>query len=117
MAAAFVAGLSLLTNLYCPRAFAQPSAFPRAIAQPSALTTALLRSLLAADPSPDRTQAVITNLPEPERRSINDASNKVFPVFIFIPGVMGSKLTKIDGVKSKIIWGEYQGFFRNQIKI
>jgi Lecithin:cholesterol acyltransferase len=47
------------------------------------------------DLSPEERQALVAKIP------------KVFPVFIFIPGVMGSKLTKIENGKEKVIFGEF----------
>src|SRR5438046_1027629 len=46
--------------------------------------------------------------PDETRALIWAQVDATFPVFIFIPGVMGSKLTKNDAV----IWGHYNAFFQ-----
>ena len=61
-------------------------------------------------PAPNDFQVAIAKMPEDDRKAIAKAAGDVFPVFVFIPGIMGSKITKLlsDG-RSKVIWGEVTG--------
>jgi hypothetical protein len=56
--------------------------------------------------SPQETEQVLASLPSDQKGALQEAANKTFPVFIFIPGVMGSKLTKrFDDNTEAVIWG------------
>lgn len=57
-------------------------------------------------------QAAIDRLPDDQRSALNAAAAEVFPLFLFVPGIMGSRLTKTlpDG-KSVVIWGTADGIF------
>ena len=95
--------------IYCNRvarylALVATSLFaPSASAQTFALSDHLSRLRIAA---------AMASLPSNDRQSVAAAVGEVFPVFVFIPGIMGSKLTKTlaDGTQ-KLIWGEMQGAF------
>ena len=70
------------------------------------------QNLVFTSPTPHEFQSVIASLPKDYRSKILEAAHDVFPVFIFIPGIMGSKLTKtLPTGKSKLIWGEFHGIF------
>lgn len=53
----------------------------------------------------------INRLPNDQQAAIRDAATPVFPLFIFIPGIMGSRLTKTTPEGPKLIWGRFQGLF------
>jgi hypothetical protein len=69
---------------------------------------------------PSHSEAVLRSLPptgqelkqaidasEPNGRSVlTQARKQVFPVFIFIPGILGSKLTRVEGENRTVIWGQ-----------
>src|SRR6266849_936393 len=59
-------------------------------------------------------QAAIDQLPADQRSAMNAAAAETFPLFLFVPGVMGSRLTKTlpDG-RSEVIWGRADGVFSN----
>lgn len=63
-------------------------------------------------PPRDQVLSVLASLPAGDRKNILDVEAEVFPAFIFLPGIMGSKLTKIlpDG-KTVPIWGVHEGVF------
>lgn len=43
---------------------------------------------------------------------MSEAAAEVFPLFLFVPGIMGSRLTKtLPGGKSVVIWGKADGIF------
>jgi len=52
---------------------------------------------------------VIDELPQAQRADLLNAAKDVFPVFIFVPGVMGSQLTRTiaSGPGSRVIWGAF----------
>jgi pimeloyl-ACP methyl ester carboxylesterase len=57
-------------------------------------------------PAGSEISAAIDKLPAGEQGAIRQAAAEVFPLFVFIPGIMGSRLTKTlaDG-SEKVIWG------------
>lgn len=57
-------------------------------------------------------QAAIDLLPADQKAAMNEAAAEVFPLFVFVPGIMGSRLTKtLPGGKSVVIWGRADGVF------
>jgi hypothetical protein len=68
-----------------------------------ALSASALRS---SPPSAEEIERAIKSLPEPEQAAVKTARDKVIPVFVFIPGILGSKLTRTENGLSRIIWGE-----------
>lgn len=61
-------------------------------------------------PTGEQFRYAIEHLPElsvDERNALIAKIPKIFPVFVFIPGIMGSKLTKIENGKEKVIFGEF----------
>jgi hypothetical protein len=57
-------------------------------------------------------QAAINRLPADEKLAMKAAAAEAFPLFLFVPGIMGSRLTKTlpDG-QSVVIWGKADGIF------
>src|SRR5437868_8240503 len=63
-------------------------------------------------PAGSEFQAAIARLPSDQQATVRQAVAEVFPLFIFIPGIMGSRLTKtLPDKKEKLIWGSFQGIF------
>src|SRR5262245_59056662 len=61
-------------------------------------------------PSDARFRSAINKLPAPERSSLLTAAKKHSPVFVFVPGILGSKLTKKTASGDwKLIWGQISG--------
>jgi hypothetical protein len=67
---------------------------------------------LLGQPSGSKFRAQIATLPPDQREAVRETAAQVFPVFVFLPGILGSKLVKKlpDGT-NKTIWGEYNGLF------
>ncbi len=63
-------------------------------------------ALRPALPTGQEIRAAIDSLPPAQRQTMIETRKQVYPVFIFIPGILGSKLTKIDGVNKQVIWGQ-----------
>jgi hypothetical protein len=63
-------------------------------------------------PDGPKIQVAVGKLRTEEQSAIRQAASEVFPLFVFIPGIMGSRLTKTlpDG-KQKVIWGRFEGIF------
>jgi hypothetical protein len=86
----------------------------------AALGAALMASPVWADdlafklPPGAQIQAAIDQLPADQKSAMNAAAAEAFPLFLFVPGVMGSRLTKTlpDG-RSVVIWGKADGVFSN----
>lgn len=57
-------------------------------------------------------QVAVSKLPADQQSAVKQAAAEVFPLFIFIPGIMGSRLTKtLPNGKEKVIWGQSAGIF------
>ena len=68
-------------------------------------------------PDGDRLRKAIANLPEGEGLKIQQTASEVFPVFVFLPGIMGSRLVKqLPNGRQKLIWGLYNGVFASPDK-
>jgi hypothetical protein len=86
----------------------------------AAVSAALMASPVWGDdltfklPPGAQLQAAIDQLPADQRSAMNAAAAETFPLFLFVPGVMGSRLTKTlpDG-RSEVIWGRADGVFSN----
>lgn len=57
-------------------------------------------------------RAAIQQLPPDQKSAMDAAVSETFPLFIFVPGIMGSRLTKTlpDGTRM-VIWGKADGVF------
>ena len=63
-------------------------------------------------PAGAQIQAAIEQLPPDEKAAMNAAAAEAFPLFLFVPGIMGSRLTKtLPNGKSVVIWGKADGIF------
>lgn len=62
--------------------------------------------LRSRPPSGPEVKTAIDSLAPDEKKVLSQARKEVFPVFVFIPGILGSKLTRIEGEKKNVIWGE-----------
>jgi hypothetical protein len=57
-------------------------------------------------------QSAIEQLPGDQKSAMKAAAGEVFPLFLFVPGIMGSRLTKtLPNGKSVVIWGKADGIF------
>jgi hypothetical protein len=82
------------------------------------IATAVMAPFAWADPvafrlpSGAEIQAAINRLPDDQKSVMNAAAAEAFPLFLFVPGIMGSRLTKTlsDGRKV-VIWGKADGIF------
>jgi len=74
-------------------------------------------SVWAADltlklPAGVQIQSAINRLPAEQKSAMNAAAAEVFPLFLFVPGIMGSRLTKtLPNGQSVVIWGKADGIF------
>jgi hypothetical protein len=75
-------------------------------------TSAHTQNLKFGLPSGSEIHAAIDRLPADDQKNVRQATADTFPLFIFIPGIMGSRLirTRPDG-STKVIWGKNQGIF------
>ena len=63
-------------------------------------------------PAGSEVRAAIQQLPASQRSDMEAAAAETFPLFIFVPGVMGSRLTKtLPNGKKELIWGRADGVF------
>ncbi|MGY4436943.1 hypothetical protein ACVWWO_009420 [Bradyrhizobium sp. F1.13.1] len=57
-------------------------------------------------------RAAIEQLPASQKSIMEAAAAETFPLFIFVPGIMGSRLTKtLPNGKTAVIWGRADGVF------
>jgi pimeloyl-ACP methyl ester carboxylesterase len=81
-----------------------------AVAMTSLATPILAQNIRFELPNGPEIHAAISKLPADQQAAIGEATKKVFPLFVFIPGIMGSRLTKtLANGNTKVIWG--QGVF------
>lgn len=73
---------------------------------------ALAQNISLEAPPGDEFRKAIAALQPDDQKAVREVVEETFPVFIFIPGIMGSKLTKTlpDG-RQKVIWGYFNGIF------
>lgn len=85
-----------------------------ALAQNVDADTVSLRAL----PAGSEIRAAIEQLPASQKTVMEAAAAETFPLFIFVPGIMGSRLTKTlpDG-KTAVIWGRADGVFTKPNKL
>jgi hypothetical protein len=63
-------------------------------------------------PAGSEIRAAIDRLPSGQQTAVRQAAAEVFPLFVFIPGIMGSRLTKtLPSGAEKVIWGKFGGVF------
>ena len=63
--------------------------------------------VITAVPSGVRVRKAIESLLPAEQQLMSEARKQVYPVFVFIPGILGSKLTKIQANDNRqVIWGQ-----------
>jgi hypothetical protein len=75
-------------------------------------TPALTQNIKFDLPDGPKIQAAVGQLPADERSAVVKSATEVFPLFVFIPGIMGSRLTKtLPNGKQKVIWGRFDGIF------
>lgn len=63
-------------------------------------------TLQYSPPSAQKFREAIDSLKSAQQPELKRAEEKVFPVFIFIPGILGSKLSKLKDGKEIIFWGK-----------
>jgi pimeloyl-ACP methyl ester carboxylesterase len=82
------------------------------IATLGAVTPAHTQNIKFELPDGPNIQVAVNKLPADQQVAVRQAAAEVFPLFIFLPGIMGSRLTKTltDG-RQKLIWGQSQGIF------
>jgi hypothetical protein len=79
----------------------------------SVFSPAHAQALRPNPPSAHERDAAIQSLPAPARLAMDAAEEQTTPVFIFIPGILGSKLSrKVDG-KDVPFWGTARDFILN----
>src|SRR5688572_4347696 len=66
-------------------------------------------SLRTAPPPASEVRKAIEALPAQEQPPIKAAAAAVSPVFVILPGVLGSKLTKVISGNKTVVWGEMGG--------
>jgi pimeloyl-ACP methyl ester carboxylesterase len=70
------------------------------------------QEILFAQPPGSKFRASIAALPPDQQQAVRETVTEVFPVFVFLPGILGSKLVKkLPNGNDKLIWGQYQGVF------
>jgi hypothetical protein len=69
-------------------------------------------------PAGTQFKAAIERLPPDQKAAVDAAAADTFPLFIFVPGIMGSRLTKtLPGGKTAVIWGTADGVFSEPNKL
>jgi hypothetical protein len=63
-------------------------------------------TLQANPPSASERQRVLSSLPPSQQAILSSAIEKTTPVFIFIPGILGSQLSRSSGGQDVIFWGK-----------
>jgi lecithin:cholesterol acyltransferase len=63
--------------------------------------------LRTTPPSNEKFLNAVRSLGKKDQPRLLEAYDKVVPVFVVLPGILGSKLIRVEGTKETIIWGEF----------
>jgi hypothetical protein len=72
---------------------------------PTTYASAKKSGLRANPPSASPRQRAISSLPPPQQNILNSTFEKTAPVFIFVPGILGSRLSRNVGGQDVPFWG------------